>query len=856
MADAKAQNPWSTRTRPSQRAVTIFGAGVAGLTAAHELIERGYRVEVWEPARDERVGARGCAVGGMARTQWSAVEWPAEFDDGVFTEPMPEDEDECAEWWQRIQAHDIVPIESEYYVTAGDHVVPSCNFTPQRLGADLPDKADLIKALCDRPQCKDPSVPACVYIECLLSDDLSKQHPAAIDKRVRTVTEAILGSMGLTVEPTAEPWDYRLEAQHEKDGQKEEWIFEVRYFNRPASEPVPPNTEILLRFRRRERWLPGEHGYRFFPSFYSHLFDTMSRTPLLVPELKSELNYAQELAEFRSVGKAGVEPDRYTYVESGKTVFDDLTPAEVHALAFQDKNAPIAFPRYRVGSLVAVLREWRTAMERFGFAPRDLARYVLRIQEFAVMSAERRARLGNISWWTFVGGDETGYYTQNFKQKIARWAEGLVAMSTEDCDAHTYGNIMLQLISDQYRSERDYRDGILNGPTSDAWLDPWRRYLEAQGVRFIHGEIVDFGVRDGKLWPVVNCFEPRYPGALEGKPALLQGYFVLALPAGRAQLLARNALKLLESERIEGDQADFKALAALELGDLSEPRPQGMLRHFAGVQFYFPEDLSWVHGHVYYPDAPWGLSSISQVRYWQQKRDWEHGYRGVMSVIIGAWDVRSPETKKTAWESEPHEIAQEVWRQLRIALQGKSDPRLGDVDSDEMLEVPNPIYWRLDAGFTQKPDGTEGYDNQTPLLISSAGTWDKRPGRLPVQTPEEDGSPGKDGPLAYAIFGNVVLCGTYMKTFTRLTTMESANESARHAVNAILLDRPKDTRPSKLCKIFPLEHREPADFALAKDVDRRLAQMESDLGGDPARSFVEALGLDRWTAFIPKRRSP
>ncbi|HZI16767.1 MAG TPA: phytoene dehydrogenase, partial [Myxococcus sp.] len=35
-------------------------------------------------------------------------------------------------------------------------------------------------------------------------------------------------------------------------------------------------------------------------------------------------------------------------------------------------------------------------------------------------------------------------------------------------------------------------------------------------------------------------------------------------------------------------------------------------------------------------------------------------------------------------------------------------------------------------------------------------------------------------------WGKLVFAGTYLKTFTRMTTMESANESARHAVNAII----------------------------------------------------------------------
>ena len=43
---------------PATRTVAVFGAGVAGLTAAHELAERGYQVTVYERK----------ALGGKARS--------------------------------------------------------------------------------------------------------------------------------------------------------------------------------------------------------------------------------------------------------------------------------------------------------------------------------------------------------------------------------------------------------------------------------------------------------------------------------------------------------------------------------------------------------------------------------------------------------------------------------------------------------------------------------------------------------------------------------------------------------------------------------------------------------------------
>ena len=48
--------------------VTIFGAGVTGLTAAHELIERGFIVHVVEP-RENPLEEHACQVGGMAANQ-------------------------------------------------------------------------------------------------------------------------------------------------------------------------------------------------------------------------------------------------------------------------------------------------------------------------------------------------------------------------------------------------------------------------------------------------------------------------------------------------------------------------------------------------------------------------------------------------------------------------------------------------------------------------------------------------------------------------------------------------------------------------------------------------------------------
>lgn len=57
-----------------------------------------------------------------------------------------------------------------------------------------------------------------------------------------------------------------------------------------------------------------------------------------------------------------------------------------------------------------------------------------------------------------------------------------------------------------------------------------------------------------------------------------------------------------------------------------------------------------------------------------------------------------------------------------------------------------------------------------------------------------------------------------MKTYTRITSMEAANESARHAVNAIL--RVSET-PCDRCEIWDPEDNELDDLQWLRDLDAK-----------------------------------
>ena len=99
-------------------------------------------------------------------------------------------------------------------------------------------------------------------------------------------------------------------------------------------------------------------------------------------------------------------------------------------------------------------------------------------------------------------------------------------------------------------------------------------------------------------------------------------------------------------------------------------------------------------------------------------------------------------------------------------------------------------------------------ENKAPFLVNRTSEFADRPGRL-----------GDDGKGYEFCLNGWMLAGTYMKTHTRITTMEAANESGRHAVNG-LLDRLGFT--GDRCQIWNPEDYEVGDLELLKKLDEKL----------------------------------
>ncbi len=268
--------------------------------------------------------------------------------------------------------------------------------------------------------------------------------------------------------------------------------------------------------------------------------------------------------------------------------------------------------------------------------------------------------------------------------------------------------------------------------------------------------------------------------------------------------------------------------------------PRDRFQTFTGIQYYFKHDFKLVRGHVYFPDTDWGLSAISQSQFWwHAQSSLPKDILGILSVDIGACKNPSSFTGKALVESSPDQIAEEVWRQIKNSLRTTR----GVTSLVTSLPLPEPVHYHLDQNLVMSATGLKS--NRTPFLINNAGDWARRPRCMPwvpgqskfVSVAPSDGTDVWQAPYGgYRVHRDqVVFCGQYMRTFTRMNTMEAANESARHAVNAILdylayvkKEEPRGVSGGKsivsgdYCQIWDIEQNELPELDFFKRVDEML----------------------------------
>jgi uncharacterized protein with NAD-binding domain and iron-sulfur cluster len=385
--------------------------------------------------------------------------------------------------------------------------------------------------------------------------------------------------------------------------------------------------------------LPAEHGFRFFPGFYKHVPDTMRR-----------------------IGVDG-----------------HLVGAERILLAQGGGRNELVTPAHLPESLedfALLARFVFDAATGLGVPPQDTTWFLDRLLTLLTSCDERRLGQWELqSWWTFVDAD---HHSKEFRKFLADGlTRTLVAAQAKEMSARTGGTILLQLLFDLTRAG-GRADRVLDGPTSDVWIDPWAAHLEGLGVEF-HREAPVQGI---------TLAGGRVASVTAGGRAVTADRYVAALPVEIMRQLAGPELRA------------------------AEPRLNGLdnlvTRWMNGVMFYLRTDVPVVNGHAIYIDSEWALTSISQRQFW---REFDYDVGGILSVDVSDWVEPSRRLGKNAMHCTREEILDEVWAQLADHLEDLDKANVVRAFLDPDIEFPNP---------------TEAA-NLEPLLVNKKGTWASRP---------------------------------------------------------------------------------------------------------------------------------
>src|SRR5215217_2679954 len=376
--------------------------------------------------------------------------------------------------------------------------------------------------------------------------------------------------------------------------------------------------------------LPGEHGFRFFPGFYRHLPDTMSRIPVRNAKVADHL----------------VGATRILFAQAGG-------PNEIIAPAHLPESAD---------DFAVLARFLREAATQVGVPVHEYAILVERLLTLLTSCDERREQQWDLqSWWDYLGAERRSDAFQRFL------ADGLtrtlVAARGREMSARTGGLVLVQLVQDLTRAG-GRADRVLDAPTSEVWIDPWVAHLDSLGVELRLGEPVE----------ALHLQGGRIGGATVAGRTVRADHYVAALPVEVMRLLASPALRAAEP-RLNG------------LDRL-------VTRWMNGVLFYLDRDVELVNGHAIYVDSEWSLTSISQKQFWPDvdlSRRGDGRTRGILSIDVSEWQRPGKRTGKVAQLCSREEIFEEVWGQLEDHL---DDQLAGVTVLDRFLDpaivFPNP----------------------------------------------------------------------------------------------------------------------------------------------------------------------
>jgi hypothetical protein len=550
--------------------------------------------------------------------------------------------------------------------------------------------------------------------------------------------------------------------------------------------------------------LPTEHGFRFFPGFYFHVVDTMERIPA-------------------ADGRGWVADQ---LVNLPVAIMDD---GEGHRLT-------LPLPT-RAGQSV----QWEQIKAVWSFRhgmpnPWESLCFLAVLARLACGCEPRwKKRLERQNWLDHVINPKR--IRPRSKKFVNVCAVGLtrslVATRAEQMNAETGGKILLQLLYDIYFGPpvRRPADRVLNGPTSDVWITPWRNYLEGliPRVQFREGcTVAGLEIRHGRVVDLRLQSEEEQEHLKPGKLLHEQfDWYVLAVPCEVLKQILVNTPPLLElDDRLAGVfRLKTQWMNGIVLGleqDLDPPLPPA---------------------HMICLNSPWAVTLLDQSKIWSRTHLTEvrEHWKALVSIDISDWETPGPDGLPAKWyQPPPKELVADLWAQLQKhlpELKGRNPP---DNPRDFALDADIQYSTAPAAGIGSVRVARHETDDE-PLLINTAGSWKSRP-KAKTRVP------------------NLFIAGDFPRTHTNFASMEAANEAARRAVNKLFAAA---GHPHE-CAVQPLEDPDVWWFTypqrLARKVDTVIFDRRLPLR-PPYRLPIAAwtvLGVVAWltgTSRDPARRS-
>src|SRR5438309_1262739 len=134
-----------------------------------------------------------------------------------------------------------------------------------------------------------------------------------------------------------------------------------------------------------------------------------------------------------------------------------------------------------LGGGVAGMSAAHELVER-GFPDAELLFFIERILVILTSCQARRLHeYEKIDWWRFIAADGKSKAYQTYL--AIGLTRSLVALKAQEASTRTVGDILVQLMLGVYSPFAEF-DRVLNGPTTEAWIEPWLAHLKARGVRY------------------------------------------------------------------------------------------------------------------------------------------------------------------------------------------------------------------------------------------------------------------------------------------------------------------------------------------------------------------------------------